>query len=242
MTTTFESLVAAEDAAPVEKPASAPIPRTARGIFELVLRGDPELDDRLLDERELPDNIRKLLAISIVGMAAHGAVVGLVNLAFLPSTVTPTALLYTPITLVGGFLTALVVCLPSFYFYTQLSGLDAPFRLVAAQAVRVMATTSVLLLGLLPFYAAFALSHTVGLIEEPRYVLFIGWLAPFVVGLCGIRTLLRAFRHLSGTIAITHARRGNFLLRMVLCWGAVFVMVAPIACYRIGAALFGLDL
>ena len=142
-----------------------------------------------------------------------------------------------PLSFVGAFMTALLVCLPSFYFFTQLSGLDASFRLVTAQAVRVMARTSVLMLGVLPFYAALSLTRVVGGLFSPYTVLHMGFYLPFLVGLFGIASLYRSFRSLLKVLPITHERRGRFLLRMVLAWGAVYSAVAPVALYRFVEAL-----
>ena len=132
---------------------------------------------------------------------------------------------------------ALCICLPSFYFYTQLSGLDASFRLVTAQALRAQATMSVLLLGVLPFYAAWLLGTVVGVFDEPGTALFAGMCLPFGVGLWGIRAVYRGFCDLAEHLPITHQRRGNFLQRLVLCWGGVYSVVAPVALYRLGEAL-----
>jgi hypothetical protein len=145
--------------------------------------------------------------------------------------------LWMPIAFVLAFVGALCVCLPSFYFYTQLSGLDASFRLVTAQALRAQATTAVLLLGVTPFYAALVLAGALGLIESSSRVILAGLAIPFVVGLFGMRALYKGFCDLAQVLPITHQRRGDFLRRMVLCWAAVYTAVAPVALYRIAEAL-----
>ena len=80
--------------------------------------------------------------MSVTGTVLYGAVVGLAAqfltiqgpmAAWLGSL----PLVTVPLALSGAFLLALVVRLPSFYFYTQLSGLDASFRLITTQALRV---------------------------------------------------------------------------------------------------------
>ncbi|HEY3355224.1 MAG TPA: hypothetical protein VGQ83_18370 [Polyangia bacterium] len=237
-----------------------------RGFFDLVLRNDRRLDEVLRDEAALPSSLRKLLSLALLGLMAHGVAVAAAARLLLARGASPpdlawftaghpllllargapppdlawfTAghpLLWMPLAFAGAFVLALAVCLPSFYFYTQLAGLDASFRLVTTQALRTLSSTAVLLLGVLPFYVAFILAGVVGLVK-PETVVGIGVLTPFVVGLFGIATLYRAFKELLAVLPLTHARRGNFLLRMVLAWGAVFTAVAPVALYRLGAAL-----
>jgi multisubunit Na+/H+ antiporter MnhG subunit len=35
-------------------------------------------------------------------------------------------------------------------------------------------------------------------------------------------------------LPVTHPRRGNYVRRMVLAWGALFTAIAPVALYRLG--------
>lgn len=236
----------------VPRPPAPPTPivssntnsSSSLGMFDLVLRGQEQLTEVLRDERALPVATQRLLLLSLLGLGVHGLVVG-----FAAEVLDRGGLgdggimqqghpmLWMPIAFVLAFLGALAVCLPSFYFYTQLSGLDASFRLVAAQALRAQATTSVLLLGAIPFYAAAVLSAAVGLVGNVPAVILIGLCLPFVVGLIGLRALYRAFRDLAKVLPITHVRRGNFLARMVLCWGAIYTAVAPVALYRLAEVL-----
>jgi hypothetical protein len=216
-----------------------------RSLFDLVLRDPDALDALLLDETQLRRALDGMLALALLGLLLHALTVGVAaDLAQRAGDLPEWSLflgrhpeLSLPLALTGAFLTALGVCLPSFYFFTQLSGLDASFRLVTAQAVRVLARTSVLLLGVLPFFAACALSRTVFNLIPAAAVLQIGLGLPFVVGLFGIAALYRSFRSLVGILPLSHVRRGNFLLRMVLAWGAVFSAVAPVALCRFAEAL-----
>ena len=232
-------------AIPVPAPAPKPAPAAPRAMFDLVLRDPQRLDALLLEEGKLGAAMHKLLGLSLAGLAAHGLLLGFVQRTILWSSLSPSTqeffgahpMLTLPVAFIGAFLTALGVCLPSFYFFTQLSGLDASFRLVTAQAVRVMARTAVLLLGVLPFYAALSLSRAVSSIVSPDTVLAVGFGLPFFVGLFGIASLYGSFRALLKVLPITHERRGRFLLRMVLAWGAVYSAVAPVALYRCIEAL-----
>jgi hypothetical protein len=235
------------NAAPVLDTPSLPSPEAeppgpVPGMFDLVLRGEARLNRLLRDEAVLPELLQKMLSLSVLGLSIHGVVLGVAAELFEPQPwlaffQSGTPVLWMPLAFVGAFLGALCICLPSFYFYTQLSGLDASFRLVTAQALRAQATTSVLLLGVLPFYAAWLLGTVVGVFSDARLALMAGMVLPFGVGLWGIRAVYRGFRALAEHLPITHKRRGAFLQRLVLCWGGVYSVVAPVALYRLAEAL-----
>ncbi len=238
------------NAAPVLETPSLPSPppeptapaEPVPGMFDLMLRGEPRLNRLLRDEAALPELIQRMLSLSVLGLSVHGLVLGVAaelfpaqpGLAFFQAG---TPVLWMPLAFVGAFLGALFICLPSFYFYTQLSGLDASFRLVTAQALRAQATKSLLLLGVLPFYAAWLLGAVVGVFESAGLALFAGMCLPFVVGLFGIGSVYRGFRALAEHLPVTHKRRGAYLQRLVLCWGGVYTVVAPVALYRLAEAL-----
>ncbi len=211
-------------------------------VFDLVLRGQRRLTQSLTEPARLPALMQGLLALSVVGLAVHGLVLGLGaqflgrDAQWLEFYVRGTPLLWMPLSFVLAFVGALCVCLPSFYFYTQLSGLDASFRVVVVQALRAQATTSVLLLGALPFYAAWLLACAAGW-ANPETALFCGMCLPFAVGLAGLRALYTSFGDLAKQLPITHERRGNFLRRMVWAWGALYSVVAPLALYRLAEQL-----
>jgi hypothetical protein len=214
-------------------------------MFDLVLRGQKRLSAVLRDEAALPETIQKLLALSLLGLAVQGLVLGLAAQLLHPAELAELGrghpLLWMPLAFCLAFVGTLGICLPSFYFYTQLSGLDASFRLVTAQALRTQATTSLLLLGVQPFYAAYALACVLGLASDPDTVLLAGCALPFGVGLFGVHALYRGFCDLAEVLPVTHARRGRFLQRMVLCWGALYSVVAPVALYRLVGWLGGLS-
>jgi hypothetical protein len=205
--------------------------------FDLILRGDARLDRALLDTTQLPALVMRLLLTSVLGLAIHGFLIGLIANAVALAPVS--ALAWMPFSFVVAFIGAISICLPSFYFYTQLSGLDASFRLVTAQALRAQATTSVFLLAALPFYGAWALTPVLGYAHDPRKLVLFGMVLPFLLGLRGIHAVRRSFDELSRTLPITHRRRGDYVRRLVLAWGAVYSAVAPVALFLLADA-FGL--
>jgi hypothetical protein len=216
-------------------------------MFDLVLRGQRKLSRHLAEEDRLPSSILKLVGLSLVGLVVHGLVVGVAarGLGDHSFFTRGTPWIWIPLALVGAFMGALCICLPSFYFYTQLSGLDASFRLVTAQALRAQATTAVLLLGALPFYAAWVLGvvavgpglRATSWVFDPSLATAVGMALPFVVGLFGVRQVYLGFKDLILVVPITHPRRGNFLGRMVVAWGGVFCAVSTVALWRLAETL-----
>jgi hypothetical protein len=241
----MESAATLPDVAPAfASPSPAPPPRAERevelGMFDLILRGQTHLTEVLRREKDLPVTLQKLLVLSLLGLGVHGLVVGFAAEALgaqLFAGAHGHATLWMPLAFELAFVGALCVCLPSFYFYTQLSGLDASFRLVTAQALRAQATTAVLLLGVTPFYAALVFAGALGLVQNTNQVIFAGLVIPFVVGLFGMHALYQGFCDLARVLPVTHQRRGGFLRRMVLCWAVVYTAVAPVALYRISESL-----
>ncbi len=201
-------------------------------MFDLLLRRPADLDEALTDEGNLAGAIPKLLGVALAGIGAWGAVIG-GSAGYLIEGVGPDAILTVPAALVGAFLGALCICLPSFWFYTQLSGLDASFRLITAHATKVLATTSLLLLGALPIHAILCLSSSLGIGGDGRGIIQFGMVLPFIFGLRGLQLLYRAFSDLAERLPHTHERRGDYVRRMVMCWGMLYTAVAPVALYRL---------
>jgi hypothetical protein len=211
-------------------------------ISEPLIRDDPRLDAMVMDESRGIETIQRLLGVALVGSLIYGLAVGLTAQFVAPRP--PLAVwlgrlpvVTLPLAFTGAFLVALLVCLPSFYFYTQLSGLDASFRLITAQALRVQARTVVLLLGALPIYVALALGVRIGAIDDANTVILVGVAMPFVIGLAGLKSLYRSFERLAEQLPISHVRRPQFLLRIVVAWAAAYSVVCPVALYRVGELL-----
>lgn len=212
------------------------------GMFDLVLKDPERLDELILDETTVVGVIERLLALSVLGLVLTGVSVGIayevLGGGVLPFDFGGQPLLWMPPTMVAAFLGALCICLPSFYFYTLLSGIDASFRIVTAQALRTQATTSVLLLATLPIYLAVVLMQIVLGANGATSVAF-GMCMPFVVGVFGIGGVYMSFTRIVGRMHKTHQRRAGFIKRLIVCWGAVYTFVAPVALVRIGQALSG---
>jgi hypothetical protein len=229
--------------------SAAPTVAADKGVvpqfYDLIIRDDPRLDEAILAGEHHLGPIQQLLTIAVSGTALYGFAVGLAAQFFqvqgpVGEWLGQFPLLTLPLALTAAFLLALAVCLPSFYFYTQLSGLDASLRLITMQALRVQARTSVLLLGVLPVYAAVVLAAVVGVIAGGQDLIVSGMVLPFVVGLAGLASLYKSFERLGQVLLVARVRRPCFLSRLVTAWGMVYTVVCPVALYLIGGGLASL--
>lgn len=225
------------DTLTLPRPAAAPQTRqpAAPRPFDTLVRDAAGLDDSLIEPGGPGRWIGPLFRMSTLGLAAHGAVLGAVAIA--AGRADWTALGLYPAVLVAGLTLTLAVCLPSFYFYTQMAGVDASFGFVTAQALRVQSRTAVLLLGALPVYVALALARQLGFGWTLADVLTLGWMLPFLLGVTSVISLFRSFRRLSDRLPQTRPRARQLLLLMVLAWGAVYTVVAPMALWWVGRGL-----
>lgn len=232
----------AEDTTPWwEDPATDP---KGQSLFALVLRDGPPLDRLLLKEGGSLRVLQSLLGVGLLGVCSFTALVGW--LAGIQSQALDLELtqwfgqvpvITYPLVMALAFLLTLAICIPSFYFYTQIAGVDAPFTLITAQALRVQARTGVLLLGSLPFFGVLALGGELGWFGHPAWVMGIGMAAPFLVGFFGLVSLMRSFGRLVDVLPITHPRRGVVFQGFILAWGGLYAVVSPVAVYRLGEAL-----
>ena len=208
--------------------------RPEASLFELVLRDGPALDRRLLDEQRSPGLVQGLVALATLGLLAQGALLGLAaqftqhGIPWLEGW----AFLTLPLGLNIAFLGAMALCLPSFYFYTQMAGLDAPLPLITAQALRVQARTSVLLIGSLPVYAILALAAVGDFEVGEALAVPVGLALPFLWGLFGLHSLWSSFRRLQEALPRTRTQRAGLIELMVAAWAALFAVISPIALVR----------
>ena len=106
-------------------------PRTT-GLVELMLKDRRRLDALIRDEASPPELIPRLLAVALLGFTIFGVAATLiVNLGGEPPSWVPSARwsdgTWASLTLayVLGLVAATGVCLPSFYFYGLLAGVQA---------------------------------------------------------------------------------------------------------------------
>lgn len=139
-----------------------------------------------------------------------------------------------------GMIGAIGICLPSFYFYGLLAGVQTSMLQVTTLALKGMASGAVALLGALPLYFAVVLGLVVfaaphGLVAS---VCVVGLALPFITGLWGTRSLYIAFVSLAETMKPEQRRRREcFLRRLLFSWSACFTAVTPVAIFTLWQAL-----
>jgi len=213
-------------------------PARPGNLMQMLLLGHRSLNDELHDQVALPRRILQLIGLAVVGFALHGAAVGLalqrlhgLGLGTLPGH----PALWLPVAFTISLIGALGICLPIFFFCSQMAGLDTPLPLVAAQALRANATSAILLFALLPFYVALALG-TLWVPALAPAALYLGFGLPLLAGLGGIRAVYLGFADLAQRQSPEGQRR-QLLLVMVLCASVVYALVAPVAMYRLAEVL-----
>ena len=174
-----------------------------------MLKDRARLDELMREESRQAELIPRFLAIALVGFTIYGVAATVVlNAAGTSSRWVPMARWAhaTAANLVLaydlGLIAAAGICLPSFYFYGLLAGLRISMLQVTTHTVKCLATTAVVLVGILPLYVALALGAIV--FEAPASWLHrtvdLGLLLPFIAGLWGVRSLYVGFTRLCDTI------------------------------------------
>lgn len=201
-------------------------------LVDLLLREPTALDDAFATAPGAAGVLPRLVYVSMGSLLAYAAVMGLLTLPTAPSFDVPLRVLYA---YGGGFFGAQVAALPSAWFYALLAGIRQPAWRVAAEAMRAHATTSMVLLGVLPVYLAAALGAAVldPFDDGPAHLLYLlGFSVPFVAGLAGTFAMYRAFgRLVQQTRQDPDAPRTPTPALLVLAWSALFTTMAPLGVY-----------
>ncbi len=213
-------------------------PISLLSYFELLLKRRYELSEALRDNGRLPEALQKLLAISLIGFAAYASIIamvlhlspphsGLIRYGWISLTVSYTA----------GPIAALGVCLPSFYFYALLAGVQASTLQIAVQAVRAIAVTAVLLLGVMPIYLAVVVGfYIIGGPDSGAFTLSLvtGFVLPVFAGFYGIASFYEGFVDLARTLPPQRRRtRARFLNRMAVTQTGLYAFVMPVMIYTL---------
>lgn len=220
-------------------------------LSELLLKEPEALDALCGDAESTASLLPRLVGISALGLGAFALVQG--GLAAGPGAELmapfsaesahvglPRAVGVVFLSYAAGFFGAQVASLPSAYFYALLAGVKTHSWRVAAEAMRSQATSSLVLLGLLPVYLAVALglamgadpvTSTFGERETARFVLHLGYLLPFVAGLSGVRSMHRNFLGLVRG-ARKDGERTPMPTLLVLAWSMLFAVLAPLGVLR----------
>jgi hypothetical protein len=230
------------------KPPEAPVPPTTLGLAELLLK-NPERVDQLNRDPSLQGELfPRLLLIGEVGFLVYSLVmvllwnVGPVRAAdALPLRLPPArwndgTALSLPAAYTLSIVLASCVCLPSFYFYSLLAGVNMRWSEIVSLIAKGTAANGIMLLGVLPIYVAAVLGFIV--LKVPAEVLALalglGLLLPFVSGLWGLWAIYQGVVH---TVQVRPEQwrcgRGCFLRRLTLSWAAVYATVVPVMVYRL---------
>jgi hypothetical protein len=170
------------------------------GAVEAILR-QPRRVIFQLRELRLGTTLGNFLVISIVAALVYGVVVG---------TFSGAAQLWiAPLKITGGLLVAALICLPSLYIFSCLSGSQARLVEVCGLVTGLLALTTILLIGFAPVAWVFSQSTTSATVMGGLHLAF--WM---IATAFGWRFLRSGFKHLS-------ARTGGALN----VWLIIFVFV-----------------
>jgi hypothetical protein len=217
------------------------------GLAELLLKNQGQVDLLTRDETRQQDLIPRFLALGLASFGLFGFALVLqfwiAPAAALPrfmagrwsaNPVSTSLGLWLAYTL--GFVTATGVCLPSFYFYGLLAGVRISWLQVTTLIMKGKASTSVLLLGILPIYMAIVLGLTV-FEADPRWLersFYLGLGLPFLAGLWGVRAIYFGFLGLADTLPQqSRGRRECFLRRLTLACSGCYTAVTPVMIYTL---------
>ena len=218
-------------------------------VIEMLLKDRETLNRLLRDEDRQRDLIPRLMAVAVAGFFVYGILAtGIINafqirtgfwLPHLPAatwndfSIGNLALSYTL-----GLIAANGICLPSFYFYGLLAGIQTTMLSVTAHALKGMAAGAVALVGLLPIYVAFALTALVfpfpWTLGGAAVWTVIGLALPFIAGIWGAVNLYQGFVGLADTMPPKRrCERECFLRRLIFAWVGCFTFVTPVVIYSL---------
>lgn len=228
---------------------------TTTGVIEMLLKNREGLNELLRHEDRQRELIPRLMAVALAGFFAYGIIAtGILNafqirtgywLPHLPAarwndfSIGNLALSYTL-----GLIAANGICLPSFYFYGLLAGIQTTMLSVTAHALKGMAAGAVALVGLLPIYVAFALTALVfpfpWTMGGQIVWTVIGLALPFIAGIWGAVNLYQGFVGLADTMSSKRrCERECFLRRLIFAWVGCFTFVTPVVIYSLWDLLSG---
>ena len=206
--------------------------------FELLLKNRAELSAVLRAGDRLGDALQKLLAISLIGFGVYAATIAAVlHLSRVNGGLNRFGWISLLVSYTIGPIATLGVCLPSFYFYALLAGVQPSMLQVAVQSVRAITVTSVLLLGIMPLYLAVVVGlYIIGGPQDSAFIqsLTAGFLLPIFAGVYGVVTFYKGFVDLASTLPPQRRRtRARFLTRMALAQAGLYAFVMPVMIYTL---------
>jgi hypothetical protein len=244
-------------------PVDGQAPDQFFGLIELILKDGPSLEKACRTRLVQPRLIPRLLAVALLGFTLYGLVVAIVihssgvwprltSIADVLAGRGGRLLAFDAVQGLGpwfdgsafrlvaayslGLVAAVGVCLPSLYFYGLLSAIRMTMLDVVTQSLKAIAVTAIVLIGILPIYAAVAMGVIIFQLpaELRNVVLEVGLVLPFVAGLVGILTLHVGFAGLADSMPSSKFYgRKCFLRRLVWSWSAIYTAVTPVMIFTL---------
>jgi hypothetical protein len=221
--------------------------RTVLGLAEWLLKDPAHLDALARDESRQADLMPRFLTLSLASFGLFGFALVFLFLTApagtLPAFLAPRWAANPVSSSVGlwlaytlGFVLPTGICLPSFYFYGLLAGVRVSWLQVTALIMKGKASTSMLLLGILPIYVAIVLGLSVFQADSSwlRLAFSLGLVLPFGAGLWGVRNIYLGFMGLADTLPPPRrAHRECFLRRLTLACAGCYSAVTPLMIYTL---------
>ena len=220
---------------------------TFANLTDMTLKRPEDVRAVSRDEDLQPRVVLNLLLIGLAGIALFSVAFTIIlacapqlpwvpRVSFHDRTILRPMLSYTI-----GMVGALGICLPSFYFYGLLAGIRASMLQVTAISLHALATTGIILMGLLPIYvgvilAVIVLGATTGLVYP--FLVAIGLLLPFMAGLTSLKVMYEGFVDLIRTLPETRMESRAPMVRMLaLAWACLYTAVAPVTLWAVRTQL-----
>jgi len=232
-----------------EAPALAVNEHSLLGVVELLLKAPRQLDAWTRDPSRQAELIPRLLILALTSLALFSTILALLLRAAQAEAVpfvlenwngSTGAAVALALAYPVGMAAASGVCLPTFYFFGLLAGIRISVLQVTTLALKGMAATAVLLLGLTPIY----LSVTLGMVifhaddKAMSAALTVGLALPFLAGVWGLRSIYVGFLSLADTLPPERrCRRTCFLRRLTVAWAAVYTAVTPVMIWSLNQHL-----
>ncbi|MBI3411078.1 MAG: hypothetical protein HY040_22315 [Planctomycetes bacterium] len=224
-------------------------PAGTMSLVEMLLKSERRVDRINRDPANQRELFPRFLLISQISTLAFALVMVLVmnlapsaimapapGLAIPPADWKDGSALALPLAYNLSIVLAACVCLPSFYFFSLLAGVQITWLQIVSIVGKGMAASAILLLGILPIYVAIVLGMVVldWPAENLQWTLRLGLLLPFVAGLWGLRAIYGGVMDLNDwQHGPACANRRCFLRRLTLAWAAVYTAVLPVMIYRL---------
>lgn len=226
---------------------------TVWGLFEVLLKAPARLDAFVRESSLQGKLLLGFSTIVVVGFALYGLVMSLLLIAVSPNGVpsflepgwsrTWRAGVILCLTYPVGLLLATVICLPSYYYFALLGGVQMSLRETLTHSLKGKAATTVILLGILPIYAIVMVGF---LLVRPsdellRGGMYVGLLLPFILGVRGAQSIFSGFRTVVNALPASERKRRYALPGwLVFVWASLFTVTAPLVLYEVWRHLSGL--